>query len=980
MQHIRAGRVPLGGVAVALLLVYLLTHGAAQTSAGRSAGRPAALPVGGTPACGPPPTRPWTTAQPLPTAVRLPAVASDGRYAYAAGGLGGGTDQFARYDPQTDTWQVLPSLPTPVTGATLLFAPTTGKLYLFGGSSGNMVGSSTQIYDPATASWSAGAALPAPRSVMSGGVWQGKLYLAAGADTLRFTPQVQLWAYDPLSDSWDTTLPALPGATMGAVGAVIADHLLIAGGADSNANPLSSLYDYDLTKRHWQIRAALPQAVYGAGGALPGAELWVIGGGIPFTAGGAPARPADRPQDVLGTTQLYDAAQDRWRSGPALTSPRALLGGTAVGTTVLAVGGFVNSADQVTVERTDALPGIPCPTITPPPTATGTPPTATATPSLTATPCGNWGSMDPWAISSTLPPPLVGVSVGSAGQYLYEAGGGNNTYPRGTSQVARYDPMSGTWLTRAPLLAASVYSAMTYAPNVGKLYYFGGINETTATTLALLRLIPSAAGRTAPALGYPYTQVYDPQTDHWTPGNSMPDWRGRSFFSVAYGNGKIYVPGGSYSNGFSPQRTLWAYDPLTDRWDSSLPPLPIPVMGAASGVINGHLYVAGGTQSSSSVLQTLFDYDIAARTWYTRTPLLQGAAFGESAVVGGRLWVGGGGTPYSGVARPAVVDTMQIYDPVTDSWSWGPALTGGRRLGAAAALGNQVFLYGGQDGSYNPVDSLEMTTYRPGLVCPRTTATATITPTAPDTAPPTATRPATGSATATGLPRTGTPTLTAGLSATATATPCTLQFSDVADPTAYYYASVYYLACRGVVSGYRDGTFQPFALTTRGQMTKIITLAFGLAAATPPAGGTFTDVAPANVFYGLIETAAAHGLVSGYTCGGSDPQSGAPEPCDGGRRPYFRPSANVTRGQVTKIVVGGAGWTPHPPPTPTFSDVSAGNVFYPFIETAVCHGIISGYGDGTFRPSAPAFRGQIAKISYLAVTGSATCAAVLPAP
>ena len=45
------------------------------------------------------------------------------------------------------------------------------------------------------------------------------------------------------------------------------------------------------------------------------------------------------------------------------------------------------------------------------------------------------------------------------------------------------------------------------------------------------------------------------------------------------------------------------------------------------------------------------------------------------------------------------------------------------------------------------------------------------------------------------------------------------------DPTAYYYTPVYYLACRGVVGGYADGTFRPFNNTTRGQMAKIVVLA-----------------------------------------------------------------------------------------------------------------------------------------------------------
>ncbi|MDQ2807081.1 MAG: S-layer homology domain-containing protein, partial [Chloroflexota bacterium] len=221
-------------------------------------------------------------------------------------------------------------------------------------------------------------------------------------------------------------------------------------------------------------------------------------------------------------------------------------------------------------------------------------------------------------------------------------------------------------------------------------------------------------------------------------------------------------------------------------------------------------------------------------------------------------------------------------------------------------------------------------------------------------------------------------TATAGLpsaTATVTATACPIHFTDVTDPTAYYYQGVYYLACRGVVSGYSDGTYRPFNNTTRGQMAKIVVLADGIPLVSPPAANrTFSDVTPDNVFYSVIETAAAHSIVSGYSCGGINAQTGAAEPCDAARRPYYRPSNFVTRAQLTKIVVIGAGWTLVSPPTPTFSDVATGNVFYPFIETAVCRGIITGYDDHTFRPNNYAFRGQIAKIVYLAVTNPPPCA------
>ncbi|MGI8587109.1 MAG: S-layer homology domain-containing protein [Chloroflexia bacterium] len=81
----------------------------------------------------------------------------------------------------------------------------------------------------------------------------------------------------------------------------------------------------------------------------------------------------------------------------------------------------------------------------------------------------------------------------------------------------------------------------------------------------------------------------------------------------------------------------------------------------------------------------------------------------------------------------------------------------------------------------------------------------------------------------------------------------------------------------------------------------------------------------------------------------------------------------MTRGQLSKIVVIAAGWTVINPPNPTFSDVPPNSTFYSVIETAVCRGVISGYSDGTFRPNNNAIRGQIAKIVYLALTGSVVC-------
>jgi N-acetylmuramoyl-L-alanine amidase len=113
----------------------------------------------------------------------------------------------------------------------------------------------------------------------------------------------------------------------------------------------------------------------------------------------------------------------------------------------------------------------------------------------------------------------------------------------------------------------------------------------------------------------------------------------------------------------------------------------------------------------------------------------------------------------------------------------------------------------------------------------------------------------------------------------------------------------------------------------------------------------------------------SRGFVSGYPCGGSG------EPCPG---QYFRPNANVTRGQLLKMVVNAAAWSLRNPKDPTFADVPRDSAFYLYIETAYNNGIVGGYpcgGSGEpcdptsrpyFRPGNNITRGQLSKVIALA--------------
>ncbi len=125
----------------------------------------------------------------------------------------------------------------------------------------------------------------------------------------------------------------------------------------------------------------------------------------------------------------------------------------------------------------------------------------------------------------------------------------------------------------------------------------------------------------------------------------------------------------------------------------------------------------------------------------------------------------------------------------------------------------------------------------------------------------------------------------------------------------------------------------------------------------------FNDVPSGSTFYPYVECLACRGIISGYECGGPG------EPCPGS---YFRPGANVTRGQVAKIVANSAGYSEQIPTTQqTFLDVPPSNTFWVYIERVHLHGDISGYdcgGEGEpcpgayFRPANSLTRGQLSKI------------------
>lgn len=160
------------------------------------------------------------------------------------------------------------------------------------------------------------------------------------------------------------------------------------------------------------------------------------------------------------------------------------------------------------------------------------------------------------------------------------------------------------------------------------------------------------------------------------------------------------------------------------------------------------------------------------------------------------------------------------------------------------------------------------------------------------------------------------------------------------------------MAQRGILSGYRDGTFRPNGKVTRGEAAKMIGAAVdSLPYTLPQTGqGSFSDIeshwARRNIRQLIVE-----GVIRTQDYGKN-----------------FGPNQNITRLEMVRMLMRMLGFSSGQAAQHTFSDLSGLSFLDQFYcEKAAQIGLVEGYADGTFRPDAPLTRGQAAALLHRAL-------------
>ena len=194
---------------------------------------------------------------------------------------------------------------------------------LFSAAGGMVGGTGTYVlrlerFDPRRGVWRRLLDQPRPARAPAGAAYCRSLYVLGGQVPSGVTRRVL--RYDPSTRRWSSSRP-LPEPRYNAAAAALGGRLYVAGGV-RRIDPVRTVFVFD--GHRWRTVAPLPQALHTEALVAYRGELWSIGG-------------FDRNGDAVRSVWIYSPRTDRWRAGPRLVRPVAMVGATVAGGEVYAV-------------------------------------------------------------------------------------------------------------------------------------------------------------------------------------------------------------------------------------------------------------------------------------------------------------------------------------------------------------------------------------------------------------------------------------------------------------------------------------------------------------------------------------------------------------------------------------------------------------------------------------------------------------------
>jgi N-acetylneuraminic acid mutarotase len=186
---------------------------------------------------------------------------------------------------------------------------------------------------------------------------------------------------------------------------------------------------------------------------------------------------------------------------------------------------------------------------------------------------------------------------------------------------------------------------------------------------------------------------YNVDSNAWTAAPNLP--RKLAGGGLVALDRKLYYFGGNDENrNDAADHYALDLDNLAAGWQVR-PPIPEAVSHFGYLALGGKIYAVGGQHGNDDALETVKTvqvYDPVANTWSTRADMPVAISHIASAtiVLNGRIVVAGGETSHE---HPT--NRVTAYDPATNTWTSMSNLPSARFSGVAAAIGDEIYFSGG---------------------------------------------------------------------------------------------------------------------------------------------------------------------------------------------------------------------------------------------------------------------------------------------
>ncbi|KAK9810368.1 hypothetical protein WJX72_009543 [[Myrmecia] bisecta] len=599
----------------------------------------------------------------------------------------------------------LADMPEPRTGFATAYL--NGSIYVIGGfkSEANEQSGSpekcTLVYDTVADKWSQRACLSEARAESCAAVVDGKIFALGGLGS-KAAPLTSIETYDPASNAW-TKVADLPILRLQSACASVGKTILIAGGymPASGKNPaqdLANVTAFDTVSLKTTARQPMQYARYDlALVALPNDRVVALGGGNHLPSG---------TQVGLHFVEEYNFNEDVWVEKAPMDTQRFSFGAAYIDEGVYAFGGHTFCAtptadcanrtlDSVEVLYASEHPEVYVHTRDPAAKAVGAAPADVLllADNLPVDGFNYTGSLYAgsgyWSSGPELPFPWSDQDVVADGDVAYIVGGRNVSANKPTDQLYKYKPVlrQFTQLATMPEPRTSASAAIVD----GLLYVTGGYNNVDDPQVG-----PAAT-----------TLVYNISSDTWTTSKSQLNTPRSDHCMVALA-GKIYLAGGYSTNYTQTLSTAEVYDPNTDSW-SPITDMPTPRGDLLCEALNGEVVMVGGFYDpTGQFLVNSFRPEVEAykpsrATWRQLAPVPNARGdFALVAMPGGRMLAMGGETHARGDRTQIATHQVDEYIAGQDLWVPKAPLSASRFRADGAYMEGAVVVFGGQTSAICP--------------------------------------------------------------------------------------------------------------------------------------------------------------------------------------------------------------------------------------------------------------------------------------